>query len=204
MTSVTVSDVSVSDTNGDGSGDAILAFPRGKSITLAGVITSQLNDPTALAAMGIPAALGAPNLDYIVSGTDAGEVINEGYSGDPDGDMVDNNDDSDGSNNDSIRAGGADDTVASGLGNDTLWGQDGNDTLDGGDGDETNGDTLDLSAVTTTTTIDLTNANPETGAVSDGIYTASFIEIENISLGSGGDTIFLADGSGQMQLTPLT
>ncbi|GLQ28086.1 Hint domain-containing protein [Sulfitobacter pacificus] len=374
---VTTDTVVVSDTNGDGSGDAILTFPNGESITLSGVRVSEISSEAQLAAIGIPPPA-VP--DYIVEGTEAGELINPGYGGDPDGDQVDNNDHSDGSNNDSIEAGGGDDTVSAGVGddtvdagtgddivyaetgddhvsggagndslfgesgadtllggegadsldggagadqltggtgNDTLWGQDGNDTLDGGigddflnggyeddlirggdgndwlegwygndtieggagndfidadndsdlvyagDGDDTvvggysissdtiyggagndsldgqggddliyggtgndqlfgsgdddtfflednfgadtidgsnldedAGDTLDLSLVTTATTVDLRDANAETGTVSDGTDTANFMEIENIVLGGGRDTIVLADGSG--------
>ena len=374
---VTTDTVVVSDTNGDGTGDAILNFPNGESITLRGVDPSEVSSQAQLAAMGIPAPA-VP--DFIVEGTEAGELINAGYGGDPDGDQVDNNDHSDGSNDDSIEAGGGDDTIAAGvgddtvdagtgddivyaetgndyvegglgndslfgesgadtllggdgadsldggtdadqltggIGNDTLWGQDGNDTLDGGlgddflnggyeddlirggdgndwlegwygndtieggagndfidadndsdlvyagDGDDTVvggysistdtiyggagndsldgqggddliyggtgndqlfgsgdddtfflednfgadtidgsnldedvGDTLDLSLVTTVTTVDLRDANAETGTVSDGTDTASFIEIENIVLGGGRDTVLLGDGSG--------
>jgi Ca2+-binding RTX toxin-like protein len=374
---VTTDTVVVSDTNGDGTGDAVLTFPNGESITLWGVDPSEVSSQAQLAAMGIPAPA-VP--DFIVEGTEAGELINPGYGGDPDGDQVDNNDHSDGSNNDSIQAGGGDDTVSAGVGddtvdagtgddivyaetgddyvegglgndslfgesgadtllggegadsldggtgadqltggegNDTLWGQDGNDTLDGGvgddflnggyeddlirggdgndwlegwygndtieggagndfidadndsdlvyggDGDDTVvggysistdtiyggagndsldgqggddliyggigddelfgsgdddtfflednfgadtidgsnldedvGDTLDMSLVTTATTVDLRDANAETGTVSDGTDTASFIEIENIVLGGGRDTVLLGDGSG--------
>lgn len=374
---VTTDVVVVSDTNGDGTGDAILIFPNGESITLLGVGVSDVSSQAQLAALGIPQPA-VP--DYIVEGTEAGELINPGYGGDPDGDQVDNNDHSDGSNDDSIQAGGGDDTIGSGVGddtvdagtgddivyaetgddyvigglgndslfgeagadtllggdgadsldggadadqltggegNDTLWGQDGNDTLDGGvgddflnggneddlirggdgndwlegwygndtieggagndfidadndsdlvyagDGDDTVvggysistdtiyggagndsldgqggddliyggigndemfgsgdddtfflednfgadtidgsnldedvGDTLDLSLVTTATTVDLRDANAETGTVSDGTDTARFFEIENIVLGGGRDTIVLADGSG--------
>jgi Ca2+-binding RTX toxin-like protein len=379
-TPVTTADVVVSDTNGDGTGDAILTFRGGESITLIGVSPAQLGTPAQLEAVGIPAAPAPATQDFVVDGTAAGEVINTGYGGDPEGDRIDNNDAADGSNDDSIRAGGGDDTIAAGFGNDTvdtgdgndlvyaeagddsiiggqgndtlfgddgddtlrggigndsldggdgrdllsgdegndtLWGLDGDDTLIGGEGDdflnggygsdeisggvgddflegwygedtiyggdgndfidadidsdlvyggegndtvvggfsvstdtiygeggddsldgqsgddllyggigddvlignfgddtifleddfgndtiigtqgdETTGDVLDMSAVTTATRVDLRDGNPATGTVSDGTYTANFIEIENIILGGGRDTIVLADGSG--------
>jgi Ca2+-binding RTX toxin-like protein len=372
---VTTDDVVITDTNGDGSGNAILTFPNGESITLIGVGASQVDTSEELLSIGIP-----PTLNYIVEGTAAGEVINPGYVNDPQDDKVDENDALDGSNDDNIMAFGGDDTVGAGLGDDTvdagdgndevygesgndsligglgddtmlgetgndtlsggagadsldggdgadsltggagsdtLWGQDGNDTLDGGDNadfvnggegddlitggdgndtlegwfgndtidggagndyidadndsdyvdagsgddtvvggfsvstdtiisgagndsidgqagddllyggtgadeqfgsqgddtffleddfgadtieggelDEVNGDTLDLSAVTQDTTVDLRSADPEAGSVSNGTDTASFTEIENIVLGAGRDTLVLGDGSG--------
>ncbi len=338
---VNVLDVTVSDTNGDGTGDAILTFPNGESITLTGV------SPTAVDSDAELEALGIPGTNYVVEGTGAGELINGSYTDDPNGDMIDNNDMDDGSNRDSIVAGDGSDTVRAGAGNDTIhgdagndwldgdagndeiyggtghdviigdtgddtmygeaggdtfvlsgefgqdtivggedgnndamnmpstgnanivftgdeagtatvgantatfseiedfdlgsgddtvdisassegvriWADDGDDSLIGGTGDdnlhgeggddtfslndgfgddvitggetgETGGDTLDLSAVTTDTTVDLTSANPEAGSVTSGADTATFSEIENILLGAGTDTVVLADGSG--------
>ena len=53
-TPVTASDVIVTDTNGDGSGDAILTFPNGESITLVGVTPDQVDSIAELNAIGIP------------------------------------------------------------------------------------------------------------------------------------------------------
>lgn len=47
-------DVVVSDTNGDGSGDAILTFPGGESITLVGVLPSEVDSGAELMSIGIP------------------------------------------------------------------------------------------------------------------------------------------------------
>lgn len=47
-------DVVVTDTNGDGTGDAILTFPNGESVTLEGVLASQVDSAPELFAMGIP------------------------------------------------------------------------------------------------------------------------------------------------------
>ena len=137
---VNVFDVTVSDTNGDGTGDAILQFPNGESITLAGVSPTSINSPAALAAMGIPGP------DYLVEGTGGADNITLGYDGDPEGDMVDNNDNAAGGNGDSIQAGAGDDTIHSFDGDDTIdagtgddWaaGYDGADSISGGEGNDT-------------------------------------------------------------------
>ena len=137
-------------------GDPTLTFPDGTSVTMPGV-TVPSEDPadpaTAnwLAAIGIPAA---PEPNYIVEGTDAGELIDGSYAGDPEGDMVDNDDNQTGTNDDNIDAGAGNDTVIAGqgddtvlagegddfveggAGNDSIFGFEGSDTVDGGDGDD--------------------------------------------------------------------
>ena len=236
----------------------------------------------------------APN--YIVSGTDGDDLINDAYLGDPDGDLVDNNDAEDGSNDDIIEAGGGNDEVYGGLGDDVIYGGDGddqlfgnegNDTLYGGTGndhvesgtgddtfyggdgddwvngdygddtlyggagddflrgsfgndtihsgegndylwggwgddrfvftnnfgndqvdaenqDDVNGDTLDLSAVTDDLRIDLTNGVEGHGSFTDGTSTATYIDIENIILSAGTDTLVLADESGNDTVSNFT
>lgn len=47
-------DVVVTDTNGDGTGDAILTFPNGESVTLVGVTVDQVDTPEELNAIGVP------------------------------------------------------------------------------------------------------------------------------------------------------
>ncbi|MFV1493740.1 Hint domain-containing protein [Phaeobacter sp. JH18-32] len=51
---VKIGDVVVTDTNGDGTGDAIMTFPNGESITLVGVQRSQVDNGPEMHAMGIP------------------------------------------------------------------------------------------------------------------------------------------------------
>ena len=98
--------------------------------------------------------LPAPSLNYIVEGTAGGDLIDAGYTGDPQGDMVDALDNQTGTNDDVIEAGAGNDTVLAGLGddevygglgddsifggagNDTVFGGEGSDTVDGGDGDD--------------------------------------------------------------------
>jgi len=100
---------------------------------------------------------------------------------------------------DTLDGGTGDDTVFGGEGSDTFALNDafGNDTIVGGeDAGDTDTDVLDLSGVTTDLTIDLTDADPEAGTVTDGVGTTSFVEIEDIVLSAGDDTLVLADGSG--------
>lgn len=137
---VNTADVTVTDTNGDGTGNPVLTFPNGESVTLTGVNAAQFLDPDtrddALAAIGIP-----DGRDGIVSGTDAGELIDANYTGDPGGDRVDGNDATNGvgvlgSNDDSIVAGAGNDTVFAGLGDDTVQAGAGDDSVFGGDGND--------------------------------------------------------------------
>lgn len=128
---VNTGDVTISDTNGDGTGDTILTFPGGETLTLVGVLPSAFPVPEALAAIGIPLA------DYIVEGTAAGEVIDGTYMGDPEGDLVDAGDAENGSDDDVIEAGAGDDTVTAGAGDDSVFGDEGDDIINAGAGADT-------------------------------------------------------------------
>ena len=103
---------------------------------------------------------------------------------------------------DSIDGGTGDDVIYGGGGDDTLALSDGfgNDTITGGETGETDGDTLDMSAVTSGVQLDLTANDPEAGRVLENGASGSgtsFTEIENIVLSAGRDTVRLADGGGQ-------
>ena len=141
-TPVRTNDVVVSD---DGSGNALLTFPNGESITLVGISPADADNPFYLNAIGIPMP------DGTVEGTAGADVIDQSYTGDPDGDMVDGDDAilaGDTANddliygydgNDSITAGDGNDEIYGGTGNDTIgdFGTDaGNDTVFGGEGDD--------------------------------------------------------------------
>ncbi|PIE12333.1 MAG: hypothetical protein CSA70_10000 [Rhodobacterales bacterium] len=99
-----------------------------------------------------------PTRDGYVDGTGGDDLIDPGYTGDPDGDYIDNNDailPGEGPNDDIVRADEGNDTVYAGEGddeilggggndelhgeadNDSIIGEEGNDILDGGDGDDT-------------------------------------------------------------------
>ncbi|CUH62682.1 Hemolysin IA [Thalassovita gelatinovora] len=100
--------------------------------------------------------------------------------------------------NDSLAGGTGDDYVWSGYGDDTITLENdfGNDTILMEDQEEVYGDILDMSAVSDDLTVDLRDVNQGAGTVSDGISTASFEGVEHLILGSGTDTLVLADFSG--------
>ncbi|MEZ5715357.1 MAG: Hint domain-containing protein, partial [Paracoccaceae bacterium] len=198
---VDVGDVTVTDTNGDGTGDAILQFPNGESITLTGVSPSQVGSDDQLVAMGIPAASG----DFLVEGTAGADLINTAYAGDPEGDMIDNGDAADGSDDDYVLAGAGDDSIDAGFGNDTIYGEAGddeffldgalqNDVIVGGEaGEDGQGDRINLSTIADDITVTFTGA--EQGTISDGSATTTFSEIEDFQLGTGNDSVIGSDGA---------
>ncbi len=198
---VDTDDVTVGDTIGDGTGDAVLTFPNGESVTLVGVPVGEVNSSEQLAAIGIP--LAAAPADYVVSGTSAGEVIDTAYLGDPHGDQIDNADHSDGSDDDSVEAGEGDDTIYAAQGDDTVHGEGGddrfnieggldNDSLIGGETGEVLGDEVNLSDLTDDLTV--TYSGDEVGTITDGTDTTSFEEIERVVLGAGDDSVTGSDG----------
>ena len=142
---VTVDDVTVTN---DGSGNAVLTFPNGESVTMLGVAPSVADNPAWLTAVGIPLSL--PR-DGTVSGTVGDDLINTAYTGDPDGDRIDTADAiivTHSSNDDLIEAGAGNDVIDTGIGADTVYAGSGNDlifagadgsadTVFGEDGDDT-------------------------------------------------------------------
>ncbi|KNG95423.1 Hint domain-containing protein [Pseudaestuariivita atlantica] len=190
---VTTSNVVVTD---DGTGNAVLSFPGGESITLFGLPVADVqNNAVALNAIGIPLS------DGIVSGTAGNDTINTAYTDDPDGDRVDANDNVNGSgdNVDTILAGAGDDVIDSGLADDSIDAGAGddtialdqtlqNDTIVGGEAaEDTTGDVIDASSQTADLTIDFTG--PEAGTITDGTATTTFSEIEQVTAGSGNDSV---------------
>ena len=129
----------------DGSGNAVLTFPNGESITLIGVAPAILNSPAALVAIGIP-----PAPDLVVDGTAGNDLMGPGYI-DIHGDQIDGTDGitdtiygydgndtiQAGLGNDLVFGGNDNDQISGDAGNDTLWGDVGNDALTGGTGDDT-------------------------------------------------------------------
>jgi len=114
-----------------------------------------------------------------------------------------------GSGDDFLRGSFGNDTLYSGNneGDDYMWGgynddtfiiqnNFGNDTIDAEEEAEVDGDTLDLSAVTDDLRIDLSNPTEGNGSFTDGVSTATYIDIENIILSAGTDTLVLSDESG--------
>ncbi|MCV2889289.1 Hint domain-containing protein [Ruegeria aquimaris] len=81
--------------------------------------------------------LGQPN--GIVDGTPGDDVIDLGYTGDPEGDMIDNGDAVDpthGPDDDVVDGGAGDDSIDAGLGDDTVYAGSGSDTVNGEEGDD--------------------------------------------------------------------
>lgn len=74
--------------------------------------------------------------NYMVEGTAGADLIDAGYTRDPDGDMVDAADNETGTDADLILAGQGDDTVFAGFGDDTVYGETGNDVLSAGLGND--------------------------------------------------------------------
>ena len=198
---VTTSDVVVTDTNGDGTGDAILQFPNGESITLVGVSPSEVSSFEQLVAIGIP-----PTPDYVVEGTAGDDTIDAGYTGDPENDMVDGNDNATGTNDDLIDAGAGNDSIVAGLGNDTVYADEGNDTVFGEDGNDSilgfeGSDSVDGGAGDDYIN---TRTSPGTGAPDEGYtgtgtppdYTADTDPLndrDTVIGGIGNDTILTGD-----------
>lgn len=128
---VTTTDVTVTD---DGSGNALLSFPNGESVTLVGISPTDADNTAYLNAIGIPTS------DGTVSGTDGADTIDAGYLGDPDGDLVDDNDailPGDTGNDDLIISYGGDDSITAGAGDDDIRAGDDNDTVDAGADNDT-------------------------------------------------------------------
>ncbi|MCF2904314.1 Hint domain-containing protein [Octadecabacter sp. CECT 8868] len=152
-TPVLTNDVVVSD---DGSGNALLTFPNGETITLVGIDPTDADDPFYLNAIGIPMP------DGTVEGTSGADTIDASYTGDPDGDMVDAGDAilaGDTNNDDLIYGYGGNDSITAGAGDDEIYGGTGSDTIDGGTGDDTitagtGNDTIVLNETSGTNAID--------------------------------------------------
>ncbi|WP_249306342.1 Hint domain-containing protein [Rhodobacter capsulatus] len=120
--------------------DGTITFTPATGFSGAATITYTVSDgqggtDTAI----ITVTVGADPRDGYVDGTAGGDLIDTGYTGDPQGDRVDGNDailPGDGPNDDRIRAGAGNDTVLAGLGDDTVTAGSGNDSVEGGDGDD--------------------------------------------------------------------
>ena len=202
-TPVHTGNVLVSD---DGSGNAVLTFPSGAAITLIGVSPGDLISPAALEAIGIP----PDPRDGTVSGTASDDVMNAGYTGDPDGDRIDNNDallPGDTGNDDLIEAGAGNDFIFAGDGDDEIYGGADNDTVvqnetSGSDtiiGGETGGDqdVVDFGSTTDPggVTVSFTGDEAGTYDVGGGAADGTFSEIEGITGTNFDDTLDASNDS---------
>ena len=206
-TPVRTNDVVVSD---DGSGNAVLTFPNGESVTLIGISPTAAANPFYLNAIGIPMP------DGTVSGTAGDDLINGSYTGDTDGDVVDGNDailTGDTGNDDLIYGYGGNDTISAGNGNDEAFGGTGNDIISGGAGNDTlyGGDGND--SITGDTGHDTLYGNDGSdvlngGAGNDTLYGGNNNDTITMGAGndvaygeSGDDTFIVQDGFGTDTIT---
>ena len=129
--------VAVDPTSEDGEDGLAVIAETGEVVTFENIEAVLSDDPS--------------GRDGIVSGTEAGEVIDVNYDGDPDGDRIDAGDailPGAAPDDDVVVAGGGDDSVVAGLGDDFVLAGAGDDFADGGDGNDTlygglGADTLD-------------------------------------------------------------
>jgi len=85
--------------------------------------------------------------------------------------------------NDTLKGGGGADKLFGGDGDDLFYGNTDGDVITGGENSESNGDTLDFSDVSTALVINMATGSVNTNA-------STFSEIENITGGTGNDTIY--------------
>jgi Ca2+-binding RTX toxin-like protein len=113
-----------------------------------------------------------------------------------------------GSGADYLVGGAGSDTLIAGAGNDTMYGGTetdlfqfgngwGNDLIVGG---ESAGDVDHLDFFTVTSALTVTFSGSEAGAVSDGANTATFSEIERLTLGSNDDVVFGGANTSAMRI----
>ncbi len=135
------------------------------------------------------ATITVPVANGIVNGTDVGETIDLGYTGDPGGDRVDAGDallPGEAPDDDIIEAGGGNDTVIAGAGDDDVFGGTGDDLIEGNAGD----DTL------------LGEAGDDTIDGGDGDDTVEGgTGNDTITTGAGADTVFGGDGNDVIDTT---
>lgn len=150
--------------------------------------------------------------DGIVEGTAGDDLIQVGYTNDPDYDLIDNNDGmgvgGTTGNADYIMAGDGNDSVLAGLGNDVIYAGSGNDTVLGGAGDDwaSLGDGNDVFG-----TYDTDSAGNDTvygeagddyligGDQNDILYGG--VGNDTLSGGVGSDTVYGGDGDDQFYLS---
>ncbi|MBM1634960.1 Hint domain-containing protein [Sulfitobacter mediterraneus] len=121
---LSTNDVKITDTIGNGRGDAVLNLPDGSTITLKGIDPASL-DPETLETMGFFASNDTSDFQNKFL-TDAGKI----YGGGGDDELVGS------SNNEEISGGTGADVVFGGGGADTIHGGSGSDFIEGGDGDD--------------------------------------------------------------------
>ncbi|MEM0989542.1 MAG: Hint domain-containing protein [Pseudomonadota bacterium] len=188
---LSTNDVKITDSLGDGSGDAVLNMPDGSSLTLRGLSVYDL-DPSALESMGFTAsddATGFQNTFLAGSGSIDGGGGNDALSGSASDETI-----TGGTGNDTVILGGGADTVDGGDDQDVLIVSDNfnGSSVDGGSGG-TNRDRLDFSAMTTAVTVSA--ASDDDGTFNDAARsTATFADIEDFTGSAQSDEIVAGTG----------
>ena len=178
-------------------GDGTVTFTPADGFTGTATITYTIEDEEGLTDSAVHTIDVAPSaLDGTVEGTTGDDVIDVGYTGDPEGDMVDNNDailPGDTGNDDLIHAYAGDDEILSGDGDDDVYGMDGNDSILAGDGNDLvyggNGDDV----------IDTTTGEPIQPGWFDNPYPPlpedpiQDNDLDSVFAGAGNDIVYTGD-----------
>jgi Ca2+-binding RTX toxin-like protein len=190
---------------GSDGADSIYGGVGNDSITGIGgndLVAGYLGDDTIYAGSGSDTLDGAEGNDLLFGGLDDDFLL-----GGDDQDTLQGDE-----GNDTLWAGEGDDRLIGSAGDDSMSGEGGDDvfvlyddsgldTIIGGESSETLGDTLDASAMNAGAVLDLSAGdpgNPEQGTLTQiGApgHIASFVEIENILLGSGNDSVIGSSGA---------
>ncbi|MFN3646415.1 MAG: Hint domain-containing protein [Gemmobacter sp.] len=145
---------------------------------------------------------GGSGIELIFGGTGNdtlfGGAGNDTLHGDENDDRLEGGDGNDqlfgGSGNDTLIGGTGNDAMQGGTGSDrfVLLANHGNDTITGGE-DTGDVDVVDATALTAALTVSVTGF--ESGTLTGGGLNTSFSQIERLELGSGNDTVTVADSS---------
>jgi Ca2+-binding RTX toxin-like protein len=174
---------------------------------------------------GNDSVTGGAGIELVYGGTGDdtlnGGAGNDTLHGDDGADSLDGGDNNDslfgGSGTDALIGGAGNDTLFGGADNDTLTGGTGNDVMEGGTGsdrfillsnhgsdvitggeDASDTDVIDATGVTGNLTVAVSAL--ESGSISGAGLTTTFSQVERLELGSGNDTVTVANGSQAIQL----
>lgn len=178
-----------------GDGDDVVFAGTGDDVVFGGE-----GDDTLFGEDGKDVLLGENGSDTISGGADndvlAGGAGDDTLLGNDGDDLIDGGDGEDrvdgGAGDDVVIAGAGDDVVSGGAGDDTFLAaaRDGDDVFDGGEGS----DTYDLSGTTADAIVDLAAGT----AASDDIGSDTLAGIENITGGSGDDTLVASEAVNEL------
>ena len=180
-----------------GAGNDTILAGEGNDLVFAGT-----GNDTLFGGAGDDTLFGQAGRDTLYGG-DGNDIV-DGGDGGTEGDTLYG-----GAGNDQIIGDDGADLIAGDAGNDTIYANGGDDTItvadgfgvdtvSGGEANETLGDTLDASALTQGSVLDLSAGiagNPEDGTLTSGGNTVTFTEIERIVLGAADDSVVGSTGN---------